>query len=96
MAEKMEWSFPGKGDREIFDRLTQQLAAVAKEYGLKVDADAGSLKGRVHRMGAIDVKFDVVGEKLNALLDFGMLVPRPIREKVTAELGRRLGALFTA
>ncbi len=95
MAEKLEQRFPGHGGREIFDRLVEQLGTVAKEYGLKLDADPAALKGRVHRMGAVDVKFAVVDELLSADLDFGMLVPRSIREKIRTELGSRLGGLFS-
>lgn len=94
MAEKLQRSFPGHADTEIFDRLVSGLGEVAREYGLKLDADPAKRKGRVHRMGAIDVKFEVAGDRLDADLDFGMLIPRSIREKVKEELGRRLDSLF--
>jgi len=95
MADKLEQRFPGHGANEIFDRLVAQLGTVAKEYGLRLDADPASLKGRVHRMGAVDVKFAVAGELLSADLDFGMLVPKSIREKIRTELDRRLAGLFS-
>lgn len=95
MADKLEQRFPGHGATEIFDRLVAQLETVAREYGLKLDSDPAALKGRVHRMGAVDVKFAVKEELLAADLDFGMLVPRSIREKIRAELDRRLGGLFS-
>ena len=95
MADKLEQRFPGHDAREIFDRLVAQLATVAKEYSLRLETDPGSLKGRVHRMGAVDVKFAVAEELLTADLDFGMLVPKSIREKIRNELDQRLGGLFS-
>ena len=74
---------------------TDELASVFAQYGLKLDADPASLKGRVHRMGAVDVKFAVVDDLLSADLDFGMLVPKSLREKIRSELSKRLGSLFS-
>lgn len=95
MAEKMERRFPGHDEREIFDRLVEGLSDVAKQFALKLDTDQEAMKGRIHRLGAIDVKFDVVEDALSATLDFGMLIPRKIREKIKEELDRRLDTLFT-
>ena len=95
MAETIEHRFPGHGAREIYDRLVAQLGAVASEYGLKLDTDEAGLKGRVHRKGMVDVHFAALEERLAADVDFGMLIPRSIREKVRSELEKRLGGLFS-
>lgn len=93
MADKMERRFPGHGEREIFDKLVVRLTEIATHYGLKVESDPQSLSGRVHRTGA-NVKFDVKGDALHMLFDFGMLIPKPIRERVKDEIGKRLETLF--
>jgi len=94
MADQIEHRFPGHGAREIYERLVAQLGSVAREYGLKLDTDDAGLKGRVHRKGMVDVQFAALEEKLSAQLDFGMLMPKSIREKVRSELEKRLGGLF--
>lgn len=94
MAEKMEKRFPGHADREIYQRLVTGLADVAKQYALKLDTDDEALQGRIHRLGAVDVKFAVAQEALSATLDFGMLIPKSIRQKIKDELDRRLDDLF--
>ncbi len=94
MAERIEQRFNGHGANEIYERLVDQLGIVAKEYGLKLDADPATRAGRVHRKGMVDVKFAVVEELLTADLDFGMLIPKSIRERVRTELEQRLGSLF--
>lgn len=94
MAEKIEHRFPGRGAAEIYDRLVAELDQVAGSYGLRLDTDPTKRSGRVHKRGMVDVSFAVGDERLSADLDFGMLLPRPIREKVRAELEKRLGSLF--
>lgn len=95
MADNLEYAFPKHGAAEIYGRLVEQLGAVAREYGLKLETDDAALKGRVHRKGMIDVHFAALEEKLSAKVDFGMLIPKSIREKVRSELEKRLGGLFT-
>lgn len=95
MAEKMERHFPGHGEREIFEKLVEGLADVARDYSLKLDTDDDALEGRIHKRGIVDVHFGVEGDALSATLDFGMLIPKSIRQKIKEELGHRLDNLFT-
>lgn len=93
MAERIERSYPGHTAKEIFDRLLVRLVDVAERYHLKVESDPKSFSGRVHRPGA-DVKFKILGDKLDVNLDFSFIVPGAIRRRVTDELTSRLGGLF--
>ena len=94
MADRIKQTYPGQDARAIYERLVAQLGEVAQTWGLHLDRDDEALTGRVHKRGMVDVRFSVAGETLAADLDFGMLMPKAIREKVRVELDRRLGALF--
>ncbi len=93
MADKIERTYPGKTAQDIFAKLQDKLQDVANRYSLKVESDARSCSGRVHRTGA-DVKYKILGEKLDVSLDFSFIVPGAIRQKVKDELSARLDKLF--
>jgi len=93
VAEKIQRTFQGRSTKEIYDRLLVKLQDVASRYSLKVDAEPGQHRGRVHRPGA-DVKFRIDGERLDVDLDFSFIVPGAIRTRVKDELSQRLDKLF--
>jgi hypothetical protein len=92
-SEKIDRRFPGRGSKDIYERLLARVSEVASRYALKVESDPQRLTGRVHRPGA-DVKFNVLGEELHVDLDFSFIVPGALRQRVKDELASRLDTLF--
>ncbi len=91
--ETFERAFPGKSSQEIFEAARKQIEAMAKRHSLQHDADAAKLEGKISRIGAKGL-YRVQGDRLVLELEFGMLVPGPIRRRVADEIGVQLGQLF--
>lgn len=90
--EKIDKNYPGISGIVIFDKLLEGLKEVASTYGLTLDVDRSTLKGRVYRSG-LDVKFTIKDGELSATLDFSFIVPGTIRSQVKSELITRLNKL---
>lgn len=91
--ETFERSYPGRSPQDIFEAARKKIDAMASRHSLEHEVDAGKLEGRIARTGAKG-SYRVTGDKLLLELEFGLLVPGPIRRRVAEEIGAQLGQLF--
>ncbi len=91
--ETFERSYPGKTPQEIFEAARKTIDDVASRHSLDHQVDAARLEGKVSRTGAKG-SYRVAGERLTLELEFGLLVPGPIRRRVAEEVSGRLDGLF--
>jgi hypothetical protein len=93
--QTFEHSYAGKTPQEIFEATRKTIDEIAGKYSLKHDVDTGRLQGKVARTG-VSGSYRVAGERLALELDFSMLVPGAIRQRVADEVQGRLAKLFAA
>ena len=91
--EKFEHSYPGKQPQAIYEATRKTLDEIATRHGLRHETDTVRFSGTIARMGA-NGRYQVNGEKLSLELEFGMLVPGPIRKRVADEINAKLDRLL--
>ena len=85
--------YPGKKAGEIYERVDQVMERIAEKLSLDYQRDHGSKTGKVSKMG-VSGSYSVKDEEVVVDLKFPMLVPGSMRQKVQADIERKLDALF--
>lgn len=90
---KTERTFAGKNAAEIYQATKKVIEDLAGKYSLKHQADDQKLSGTVKQIG-VNGSYQASSEKVAITLEYGMLIPGSIRDKVQAEVTRQLDKLF--
>ncbi len=85
--------YPGKSDAEIFARVDEVMADVARRHSLDYRRDPAAMTGSVSLMGASGT-YAVQGGQVTVELKYPMLVPGSMRRKVEGDIEAKLDALF--
>ena len=85
--------YPGKKAGEIYERVDQVMERIAEKLSLDYQRDHGKKTGKVSKMG-VSGSYSVKDEEVVVELKFPMLVPGSMRQKVQADIERKLDALF--
>ena len=85
--------YPGKKAGEIYERVDQVMERIAEKLSLDYQKDHGQKTGKVSKMG-VSGSYSVKDEEVVVDLKFPMLVPGAMRQKVQADIERKLDALF--
>ncbi len=85
--------YPGKNADEIYERVDQVMDHLAERMSLDYQSDEDRRTGKVSKMG-ISGSFQVKDGEVVVELKFPMLVPGSMRQKVQADIERKLDALF--
>ncbi len=86
-------SFPGKSDHEIFARVDEVMAGIARRHSLDYRKDDAARTGTVSLMGGSG-SYAVRDGQVTVELKYPFLVPGAMRRKVEEDIGRKLDQLF--
>ena len=85
--------FPGKSDHDIFTRVDEVMAGVARRHSLEYRKDDATRSGSVSMMGASG-SYAVRDGQVTIELKYPFLVPGAMRRKVEEDIERKLDGLF--
>ena len=85
--------FPGKSAGEIYEKVDSIMQQIAHEMRLDYQKDAAQFSGAVSKMGVTGAYQARDGE-VTIDLSFPMLIPGAMRQKVQADIERKLDKLF--
>ncbi len=85
--------FPGKSDHEIFTRVDEVMAGIARRHSLSYRKDDAARSGSVSIMGGSG-SYAVRDGQVTVELKYPFLVPGAMRRKVEEDIGRKLDGLF--
>ena len=85
--------FPGRSDHEIFTRVDEVMAGVARRHSLDYRKDETARTGSVSMMGASG-SYAVLDGQVTVKLMYPFLVPGTMRRKVEDDIERKLDGLF--
>ncbi len=85
--------YPGKMTGEIYEKVDAVMERLAQKLSLAYHRDGQSYTGKVSKMG-ITGTYQVKGEEVTVSLNFPMLIPGSMKQKVTEDIERRLDGLF--
>lgn len=90
---RLSRKYPGKTDAEIFGKVDEAMARVAERHSLHYQADGAALTGKVSKMGATGA-YAVRDGEVTVDLKYPLLVPGALRQRIEADIERRLDRLF--
>ncbi len=85
--------YPGKSDHEIYNRVDEVMAGVARRHSLDYRKDEGARTGSVSMMGGSG-SYAVSDGQVTIELKYPFLIPGAMRRKVEEDIGRKLDQLF--
>ncbi len=85
--------YPGKKASEIYERVDAMMERIAEKMQLDYKKDGAAKSGKVSKMG-VSGAYAVKDEEVTVELKFPMLIPGAMREKVQADIERKLDGLF--
>ncbi len=86
-------SFPGRSDQEIFTRVDEVMAGIARRHSLDYRKDDAARTGSVSMMGGSG-SYAVREGLVTVELKYPFLVPGAMRRKVEEDIERKLDGLF--
>ncbi len=86
-------TYPGKSAGEIYEKVDQVMERIAQKMSLDYHKDHHKKTGKVSKMG-ISGTYAVHDGGVTVDLKFPMLIPGSMREKVRADIERKLDGLF--
>ncbi len=86
-------TYPGKSAGEIYTKVDEVMERLAEKMSLDYQKDGGARTGKVSKLG-VSGSYAVRDEEVTIDLKFPMLVPGSMRQKVTADIERKLDELF--
>ena len=85
--------FPGRSDQEIFTKVDQVMAGVARKHSLDYRKDDAGRTGSVSMMGGSG-SYAVRDGQVSIELKYPFLVPGAMRRRVEEDIERKLDGLF--
>ena len=85
--------YPGKSAGEIYTKVDEVMERIARKLSLDYQRDHAARTGKVSKMG-VSGAYAVLDGEVTVDLKFPMLVPGSMRQKVTADIERKLDELF--
>lgn len=85
--------YPGKSAGEIYTKVDEVMERIAQKLSLDYQRDHAARTGKVSKMG-VSGAYAVRDGEVTVDLKFPMLVPGPMRQRVTADIERKLDELF--
>ncbi len=86
--------YPGKSDGEIYSKVDEVMAGIARRHSLDYRKDAVARTGAVAKMGTKG-SYAVRDGEVTIQLDFPIFVPGSMRRKVEEDIERKLVGLFS-
>lgn len=86
-------TYPGKSADEIYVKVHQVMDKIAQKLSLDYRKDDGQKTGQVSKMG-IHGSYKVTEGEVVVDLKFPIIVPGPMKKKVTEDIERKLDGLF--
>jgi hypothetical protein len=85
--------YPDKSDAEIYSKVDEAMAGIARRHSLDYRRDAATRTGSVAKMGASG-RYAIRDGEVTVELEFPFLIPSSMRRKVEQDIERRLDGLF--
>ena len=85
--------YPGKSAGEIYTKVDEVMERIARKLSLHYQRDHATRTGKVSKMG-VSGAYAVQDGEVTVDLKFPILVPGSMRQKVTADIERKLDELF--
>jgi hypothetical protein len=85
--------FPGRSDHEIYLRVDEVMAGVARRHSLEYRKDDAGRSGSVSMMGGSG-RYAVRDGQVTIELKYPFILPGAMRRKVEEDIARKLDRLF--
>ena len=85
--------YPGKSAGEIYTKVDEVMERIAQKLSLHYQRDHATRTGKVSKMG-VSGAYAVQDGEVTVDLKFPILVPGSMRQRVTADIERKLDELF--
>ena len=86
-------SYPGRSAGEIYTKVDEAMERIAQKLSLDYQRDHAARTGKVSKMG-VSGAYAVQDGEVTVDLKFPILVPGSMRQRVTADIERKLDELF--